>query len=231
MVPPPPGTGIHQPVMPMPKPMMELREDLYTRRSRRSLASFRRRTRSARHHCRVLGLGWPYPAYAAGGHAPLRRITGVGCSPARDPPTPSELNDDADRVGVDVPFGWPEAFVHAILSHHSGRSWPAVPLTALRFRETDRFVRDQVGQWPLSVSSEKIGVTAMRAAGLLSRLAARGEPVDRIGRGRWVEVYPAAALRRWGLSPIGYKGRSSAGCRRELLKDLVNRAGGWLRLP
>ncbi len=57
-----------------------------------------------------------------------------------------EHASDADRVGVDVPLGWPDAFVHAVSAHHSGAPWPMVPLTALRFRETDRFVRDQVGR-------------------------------------------------------------------------------------
>ncbi len=137
---------------------------------------------------------------------------------------------EADRVGVDVPFGWPDAFIHAISAHHAGAPWPTLPITTLRFRETDRFVRDQVGWWPLSVSSEKIGVTAMRAAGLLSKLAARGEPVDRTGKGRWVEVYPAAALRRWGLSSHGYKGPGGRDRRRDLLHQLESLADGWLRL-
>lgn len=135
-----------------------------------------------------------------------------------------------DRVGVDVPLGWPAAFVAAITAHHSGERWPGAPLTALRFRETDLFVYAQSKHWPLSVSSEKIGVTAMRAAGLLSQLAARGEPVDRTGRGKWVEVYPAAALRRWGLSPVGSKGPGGRDRRRDLLHQLESLAGGWLRV-
>lgn len=40
----------------------------------------------------------------------------------------------------------------------------------------------------------------------LDAMAARGERVDRAGSGRVVEVYPAAALRQWGLWQASYKG-------------------------
>jgi len=59
---------------------------------------------------------------------------------------------------------------------------------------------------------------------------ASGELVDRIGTGRWVEVYPAAALRRWGLSPVGYKKKKGRARRQELVRQLQHEAG-WLRLP
>jgi hypothetical protein len=58
---------------------------------------------------------------------------------------------------------------------------------------------------PLSVSTDRIGVTAMRCAALLDQLAARGERVDRAGAGKVVEVYPAVALQRWSLRSRGYK--------------------------
>jgi predicted nuclease with RNAse H fold len=37
-------------------------------------------------------------------------------------------------------------------------------------------------------------------AGLMVRLAQAGTSIDRTGAGRFVEVYPAAALRRWGIA-------------------------------
>ncbi len=134
----------------------------------------------------------------------------------------------ADRVGVDAPFGWPNTFIRAVSAHHRWRLWPTARLKALRFRMTDRFVRERVSRWPLSVSSEKIGVTAMRAARVLSQLAAEGEPVDRTGGGKWVEVYPVAALRHWGLKPDGYKKRDARARRRELLNELGVGPGGPL---
>jgi hypothetical protein len=46
----------------------------------------------------------------------------------------------------------------------------------------------------------------MRRAGLLARLAAAGQPVDRSGAGIVVEVIPRAALKHWGLTYRNYKG-------------------------
>ena len=120
----------------------------------------------------------------------------------------------ADKAGLDVPFGWPEAFVEAVGRFHAGAAWPAASVAALRYRETDRVVAARTGRWPLSVSTDLIGVPTFRAARLLSRLAERGEKVDRSGGGRLVETYPAAALRLWGFASTGYKrreGRPSLG--------------------
>lgn len=75
---------------------------------------------------------------------------------------------------------------------------------------------------PLSVSTDKLGVTAMRCAHLLQRWSA-GETIDRSGRGRFVEVYPAAALQRWGLKPDGYK-RGGQAVLRARLRDLLDAA-------
>lgn len=118
-----------------------------------------------------------------------------------------ELALDADKVGIDVPFGWPEVFVDAVVAHRRGAPWPQAGKAALRYRETDRFVWQQTRRPPLSVSSDRIALCAMRAASLMSTLAQRGEPVDRTGRGKLVEVYPAAALRRWGVQRADLLGR------------------------
>jgi hypothetical protein len=53
---------------------------------------------------------------------------------------------------------------------------------------------------------DRIAALTMRAAGLLSVLAQQGQPVDRAGQGRVIEVYPAAALPRWHLPHNKYKG-------------------------
>jgi len=65
------------------------------------------------------------------------------------------------------------------------------------------------GVVPLAVGADRIAAVAMRAAGLLAALADAGRPVDRAGSGLLVEVYPAAALRLWGLASRSYKGRSN----------------------
>ena len=123
----------------------------------------------------------------------------------------------ADRTGIDCPLGWPRSFVEFVARQQdgtfvapadvAGSTW-RVPL---RFRKTDEFVRRQEGgRWPLSVSTDLIGVTAMRAVSLLADLAAAGAPVDRTGRGSVAEVYPAAALRIWGIPYSGYKGAANS---------------------
>ena len=138
----------------------------------------------------------------------------------------------ADKVGIDVPFGWPDAFVEAIAAHRDGREWPTVSGDRLRYRKTDRHTRATVGLPPLSVSTDRIGVTTFRAAGLLFKLALQGARVDRSGGGRLAEVYPAAALKRWGLRFRGYKGR--AGQYREARRGMLcalETMSRWLTLP
>jgi hypothetical protein len=136
----------------------------------------------------------------------------------------------ADKVGLDVPFGWPDAFVEAVARFHMGRAWPEATVTALRYRETDRVVAARTGRWPLSVSTDLIGVPTFRAARLLARLAVEGHAVDRSGAGRLVETYPAAALRLWGFASTGYKRRDGRPSLLALLRQLEARTRGWLDL-
>src|SRR5207248_10386135 len=103
----------------------------------------------------------------------------------------------------------------------------------LIFRATDRFVRD-LGRRPLSVSTDRIGVTAMRCARFLAELGdERGRRLDLTGEDRVVEVYPAAALSAWseesgGLAPRRYKGLPGREAR-ELLLAALTRAAPWFR--
>jgi hypothetical protein len=107
------------------------------------------------------------------------------------------LAEPVAKIGLDVPLGWPDAFVEAIARHHAGRPFARADINRLVRRETDTWVRAEVGQLPLSVSADRIAYPAMRIARLLGELA--GGTVERCGGGRIVEVYPAAALRVWGL--------------------------------
>ena len=140
---------------------------------------------------------------------------------------------EADKVGIDAPFGWPDAFVEAIVAHRDGRPWPdhGANREPLRFRRTDIAVHERTHRWPLSVSSDRIGVTTMRLAGLLSRLEQNGEAVERDGSGRIVEVYPAAALDIWDLPSRGYKRKENRDARCRLLDAIKTRTHGWLTLP
>ena len=71
---------------------------------------------------------------------------------------------------------------------------------------------------------------AMRAVRLLAEAAAAGEAIDRSGSGRFVEVYPAAALHVWGFPSRGYKRTKGAEVRARLVSDLAERTADWLTL-
>ena len=141
---------------------------------------------------------------------------------------------EADKVGIDVPFGWPVEFVRAVAAYNETGVWPetaANPTTSpkqLQFRETDRFVRQHTGWWPLSVSSDRLAIPTMRAAALFSRLAAAGQPVARDGSGKIVEVYPAAALHMWEFNPRRYKRKKNRDTRCTLLGTLTEATTPWL---
>jgi predicted nuclease with RNAse H fold len=138
----------------------------------------------------------------------------------------------ADRIGIDVPLGWPAAFVATIARHEKGKRWRGEDRDALRFRETDRHVREHVPTiLPLSVSTEKLGVTALRGAALLDELRRRGVDVDRSGMdGPVAEVYPAAALCRWTGGRRAYKGRTPRDPRDELLAGLLAQLGDTMEI-
>ena len=106
--------------------------------------------------------------------------------------------DDADiaeaalsaaKLGLDCPLGWPDDFLRFLQAHQAGRAVAPQEVAGrdwrrrLAYRATDRVVREVTGLTPLSVAADRIGLTAMRAAGLLARLADEGRPVDRAGGG------------------------------------------------
>ncbi|HJL16643.1 MAG TPA: DUF429 domain-containing protein [Sandaracinaceae bacterium LLY-WYZ-13_1] len=130
-----------------------------------------------------------------------------------------ELAAGADAVGIDAPFGWPEAFVSWVAGERPRQAWTTGLRDRLRFRRTDAWVKERTGRWPLSVSSDLIAVPAMRCALLLDRLGV----TDRSGDGRVFETYPAASLACFDLPARGYKGRRGRERRRALVKALVAR--------
>ena len=115
-----------------------------------------------------------------------------------------ELARDTELVAIDAPFGWPSPFVGAVSGHARRETWPDVTTRDLSYRRTDQRVAAEVGWWPLSVSTDRIGIVAFRAARLQALLRPSAEPA-RNGSTGVIEVYPAAALHRWGLPHRRYK--------------------------
>jgi predicted nuclease with RNAse H fold len=135
----------------------------------------------------------------------------------------------ADKVGIDCPLGWPTPFVEFLQAHRVAAPEVSPEWRALAYRRTDAHVRAVTGLTPLSVSTDRIGLTAMRAARLESLLAARGKDVRRDGAGLIVEVYPAAGLKLWRLPHNRYKGRANHGALGALVDALLG-AAPWLEL-
>jgi hypothetical protein len=155
--------------------------------------------------------------------------------------------DERTAVGLDAPLGWPDDFVAAVASHRTSARWPSYEHRSsdkirqtLCYRTTDLFVQQHLSMTPLSVSSDRIGVVAMRAARLQSLWVRRwGDAEERDGSGRLVETYPAAALSVWGLrQPHGtpYKGGRASerearrDARREILAKIVDETKAWLEI-
>ena len=148
----------------------------------------------------------------------------------------ARVDADGGVTGIDAPFAWPVPFREALDAHARDGSFPAAYRDPrLQFRATDLFVAG-VARRPLSVSTNLIGVTAMRCARLLHEVGLRrGAPVDPGGADGVAEVYPAAALVAWGgraagLAPQGYKAGPAAGAERgRIVAALAERR--WLELP
>ena len=115
------------------------------------------------------------------------------------------LSPDADKIGIDCPLGWPDAFVDFVVAHRDGGvDTPAATIGQRRplvYRATDLYCRDVHQLRPLSVSADRIAHAALRCAALLARLGVD----DRSGAGRVVEAYPAGSLQLWGLQHRRYK--------------------------
>lgn len=140
--------------------------------------------------------------------------------------------EGAQKVGVDVPLGWPRSFVDLLAAHAAG-THPAPASTGgqwrrgLAMRATDLAVHELTGLTPLSVATDRIAHPALRWAGIEATLRDQGIDAARDGSGMLCEVYPAAALRLWQLPHRGYKGVKNAAGRHELVAA-VERSLPWL---
>lgn len=114
--------------------------------------------------------------------------------------TLDRLHAKADATGIDAPLGWPLDFRTAVSSWQE-TEWNPEIRDHLSYRETDHFVRTHFGLRPLSVSTDRIALPGMRAMAFLRRHGIS----DCSGAAGVYEVYPAGALKVWGLPHTGYK--------------------------
>jgi hypothetical protein len=160
------------------------------------------------------------------GQARIEELT-LGFSDARF----RELADSVDKLGIDVPLGWPMDFASAVSRHSEEGTWPTTyrhsEMESFRYRRTDIYVRRTTGLNPLSVSTDRLGIPAMRAAALLSSL---GRRIKLDGSGVIAEVYPAAALTRWGFQSRQYKGKPHQASRRLLVASFAGAIHDFLPL-
>ena len=129
----------------------------------------------------------------------------------------------ANVVGIDAPFGWPTEFTEAVREWKFS-SWGEDTRDRLRFRETDRFVQELLRLTPLSVSSDRIALPAMRAMALLKRHGV----TNRSGDGKFFEVYPAGSLKAWGLESKGYKDAKDGKAARFTILRALRKHMPWL---
>jgi predicted nuclease with RNAse H fold len=135
------------------------------------------------------------------------------------------------KLGIDVPLGWPSEFVKALNMHAQDGSWPEhyehlTNSRDYRMRRTDTWVHDGLGlPLPLSVATDRIAIPAMRAAALFVKITPR---IALDGSGVVTEVYPAAALARWGFTSKSYKGAANVKVRTELVDEFCQRTSEWL---
>jgi predicted nuclease with RNAse H fold len=140
----------------------------------------------------------------------------LGCTDA----TLDQLIAQADATGIDAPLGWPAAFTAAV-TRWTATAWDNPLRDTLRLRLTDAEVQRVTRLTPLSVSTDRIALPAMRAMALLAR---HGVTDRSGGDGKFFEVYPAGSLKQWGLPCRTYKGPGNLAARRRLL-DALHR---WL---
>lgn len=131
----------------------------------------------------------------------------------------------AAKTGVDVPLGWPQTFVEHVLAHSTGGltglttsdiDWRR----SMAMRRTDLMVGERLGLRPLSVATDRIAYPALRWSVIEARLRSAGIDCARDGSGSVCEVYPAAALRWWGLPHRGYKSATAQAVREQIVVGL-----------
>ena len=108
------------------------------------------------------------------------------------------------QFAVDVPFGWPDAFMDFVTAHRDHAQRPPSDREAWRKEILARRATDhrllEYQALPLPASFDRLGKTAVMWSAVEFDLLTAGIAVDRSGiTGRVCETYPTAALAAWSL--------------------------------
>lgn len=126
-------------------------------------------------------------------------------------------------TAIDAPFGWPREWATAVALHRPGHAFRAEGRSSiLTSRVTDRWVEAYVRVRPLAVGANLIGATAIRCARLVHAIGHAVDMGQRLEPPFTCEVYPAAALKGWGIEHRLYKGKANAAARVVLIDRLVS---------
>ena len=149
-----------------------------------------------------------------------------------------EAHEKGWWVGIDAPFGFPEAFGQSVeaLRDPTGKTSGSPHASDRVQRETEKITKDASGKQPSSTVTNYITGHVINCDDLRYEAIgrARNRADGRLGcTSGIVEVYPAAALEIWGLSGFGYKDKDkdkASGELRKLVYCLGILTYPWLRV-
>lgn len=129
-------------------------------------------------------------------------------------------------LAIDAPLGWPVNLGQALYNHNAGQVID-VDSNDLFRRETDKFIKRNLGKQPLDVGADRIARTAHSALSIIDELSRLTRtPIELAWDNSClkgisaIEVYPAATLGCYGIISSGYKEKNQQVVRREIIARL-----------
>lgn len=129
-------------------------------------------------------------------------------------------------LAIDAPLGWPESLGKNLIAHIAGNTISCESNDMFR-RETDRFIKREIGKQPLDVGADRIARTAhsaLKYLGEIGQTAGKAVPLawdnDALPSLAAIEVYPAATLKQCGFRSDGYKKKENVQQRLEIIASL-----------
>lgn len=139
----------------------------------------------------------------------------------------SWIHEDENVVfAIDAPLGWPEDLGNSLYHHFAGQAL-SVEANLMFRRETDRFIKKELGKQPLDVGADRIARTAHAALNIIGEVQlAINNKIEMAWNPKMlnqisvIEVYPAATLQSYGIRSGGYKEKGQKAQRDNILSGL-----------